>query len=161
MLHEPRVSLSSELLPRLRRLAVAAAPREFVALLAGPATTQDGSATRGALVVDHVLPIANATTEPDRFEVAATTFAAAEAALRDQGRRWLGFVHSHPGGRASLSARDRRQLWPHCLQLVLGLAATQAQGAWLRAFRGDGTAWHELPIQVASRTAAVQVPEPA
>ncbi|MBL8738227.1 MAG: Mov34/MPN/PAD-1 family protein [Planctomycetes bacterium] len=168
MLHEPRVSLSSELPHRLLRLAVEAGPREFVALLAGPTTRVagptnrgDGTAGRGALVVDHVRPIANATRALDRFEVEATAFAAAEAALRDQGRRWLGFVHSHPVGRATLSARDRRQLWPHCLQLVIGLAANPAQDAWLRAFRGDGTDWYELPIEVATAATAIPVREPA
>lgn len=160
MLHEPRVSLSSELPHRLRRLAVAAAPQEFVALLAGP-TRRDGPEVRGALVVDHSLPIANAAPALDRFEIEATAFAAAEAALRDQGRRWLGFVHSHPVGRATLSARDRQWLWSHCLQLVIGLAANPAQDAWLRAFRGDGTDWHELPIEVAAATTTIPVRGPA
>lgn len=168
MPHESHVSLSPELAHRLRRLAVAAAPREFVALLAGPANRVDAPAirvdapaTRGALVVDHVLPIANATTERDRFEVDAAAFAAAEAALRDQGRSWLGFVHSHPVGRATLSAIDRQQLWPHCLQLVLGLAANSAEDAWLRAFRSDGLAWQELPIEIVAPTTELAVVEPA
>lgn len=175
MLHESHVSLSPELLHRLRRLAVAVAPREFVALLAGPANRVDtpatrvdapadrveAPATREALVVDHVLPIANATTERDRFEVDAAAFAAAEAALRDQGRSWLGFVHSHPIGRATLSAIDRQRLWPHCLQLVLGLAASPAQDAWLRAFRSDGRAWQELPIEIVVPTTGLAVVEPA
>jgi len=137
--HEPRVSLSPELPHRLRAAAAAAAPREFVALLAGPAT-------QAALFVDHVQPLANTAATLDRFEVEAAAFAAAEAALRDQGRRWLGFVHSHPSGDAGLSTADRQRLWPHCLQLVIGLAATTAEGTWLRAFRSDGHAWHELPI---------------
>lgn len=147
MLREPRVSLSPELPHRLRRLAAVAAPREFVALLAGPATP-------GAVVVDHVLPVANCATELDRFEVAAGVFAAAEATLRAQRRCWLGFVHSHPAGGATLSAIDRQRLWPHCLQLVVGLAATSAHGAWLRAFRGDGLAWHELPVDIQAPTRA-------
>lgn len=152
--HEPRVSLSPELPHRLRRLAEAAAPREFVALLAGPTWTT-------ALLVDHVQPLANVAAALDRFEVEATGFAAAEGALRNQGRRWLGFVHSHPVGRAALSASDRQQLWPHCLQLVVGLAASAAREAWLRAFHGDGVTWRELPIEIASPWAAAAVQEPA
>lgn len=139
MPHETRVSLSPELPLRLRSLATAAAPREFVAMLAGPATSRDWFA-------DHVQPLANDAVALDRFRVEAPAFAAAEAALRERGRRWLGFVHSHPAGRAALSATDRQRLWPHCLQLVIGLAATTAEGTWLRAFRGDGIAWLELPI---------------
>lgn len=154
MPHEPRVSLSPELPHRLRRLAEAAAPRELVALLAGPTQGDD-------LVVDHVLPLANTAAAPDRFEVDATAFAAAEAALRAQGRRWLGFVHSHPFGRAALSTVDRQMLWPHCLQLVIGLAACAAQEPWLCAFRGDGLAWHELPVERHAPTTAVARREPA
>lgn len=155
MPHETRVSLSPGLPHRLRSLATAAAPREFVALLAGPATS-------GAWFADHVQPLANTAAAPDRFEVEAAAFAAAEAALRDQGRRWLGFVHSHPSGRAALSASDRQRLWPHCLQLVIGLGDPSAEGTWLRAFRGDGIAWHELPIDpTASPKAASTVQAPA
>ena len=114
-----------------------AAPDEMVGLLAGHATA-------AGLHVVHFAPLREAACGRDHFRVAPWHFATAEAALRDAGLQWLGFAHSHPTGKPSPSAVDEQQLWPHCLQLVLGsVRGAPAIGAfWLDA---DGV--HELPLQ--------------
>ena len=110
----------------LERAAAQAAPLEMVGLLAGA-----GDAVAGARFV----PGAGATCTEDRFAMPASAFAAAEAACRARGERWLGFAHSHPRGSAALSAADRVSLWRDCLQLVVVPGprdgATQIGAYWL------------------------------
>lgn len=89
----------------------AAWPREAVLLLGGPLAEPPR--------VDCALPLPNDAEAIDRFAVPAAAFAAAEHQLRRTGRRWLGFAHSHPGGAAALSQRDRTTAW-RCLQVVVG-----------------------------------------
>lgn len=121
------------------RAAIAAAPREFVAIVGG--RTQAGIA-----VVAAIEPLAALCTN-DAFVVDAATFAAAEAALRARDLAWLGFLHSHPGGAAVLSARDRRELWRDCVQIVVATNERTARGAAF-CLRGD-TVW-SVPLHVES-----------
>lgn len=102
-------------------LARAAAPREMVAVLGG-----DGAA------VHTVLPLPNTVGADDAFQVDPIAFARAERRLRRAGARFVGFAHSHPRGSALPSARDRRELWPGCLQVIVGLGGTAPT---VRAFR--------------------------
>lgn len=105
--------LSPEVADRVRALAVAAAPREFVAVLGG---RDDGRTFH----VDDLTPLAGACCDDDAFTASPVAFVRAEGELRAAGHAFVGFVHSHPGGSAALSLRDRQQLWPTCLQLVVG-----------------------------------------
>jgi len=113
---------------------VQAAPREMVGLLAG---------TGGAFAVERFVPVVGATCTEDRFTIPAAVFAAAEAACRARGERWLGFAHSHPQGSTALSAADRASLWRDCLQLVVvpgtGVpdGTTQLGAYWLTKDRVD------------------------
>lgn len=107
----------------LARAAEEALPFEMVGLLAGAGD---------ALVVDRFVPVAGATCSEDHFAMPAPVFAAAEAALRARGERWLGFAHSHPNGITALSAADRACLWRDCLQLVV--VPGPGDGATIRAF---------------------------
>jgi proteasome lid subunit RPN8/RPN11 len=110
---------------------------EMVGLVAGHATAD-------VLHVVRFAPLGSAVCESDRFTVAPWHFAAAEQDLRAAGLQWLGFAHSHPGGEPVPSAADREQLWPHCLQLVLGTA----RGALaIGAFFCDAEGFHELPVR--------------
>lgn len=109
------------------RAAIAAAPREFVAIVGGRTWA-------GIAVVDAIEPLAALCTN-DAFAVDAVAFAAAEAALRARGLEWLGFLHSHPHGAAVPSSRDRRELWRDCVQIVVATNGRTARGAafWLRS----------------------------
>lgn len=114
-----------------------AGTREMVGLVAG-------HAAGGVLRVVHFAPLREAVCTRDRFTVAPQHFAAAEAELRDAGLQWLGFAHSHPGGDPVPSPADAEQLWPHCLQLVLGTA----RGACaIGAFWRDAEGFHELRLR--------------
>lgn len=90
----------------------AAAPREFVAVLGGRIAAQTAH-------VEQIVMMPNVAVADDAFEVDAVTFAQHEHTLREASRRVLGFAHSHVDGHASPSARDRRQLWTNCLQVIV------------------------------------------
>src|SRR5262245_8503027 len=114
----------------LERAAALAAPLEMVGLLAGAGD---------ALTVERFVPVAGAICTEDCFVMPAAVFAAAEAACRARGERWLGFAHSHPCSSAALSATDRVTLWRDCLQLVVarGVGTTQIAAYWLSKDRID------------------------
>ena len=112
----------------LARAAAEAAPREMVGLLCGAGD---------ALTVERFVPVAGASCTEDRFAMPAAVFAAAEAACRARGERWLGFAHSHPRGGTALSATDRASLWRDCLQLVVVPATRQIGAYWLTEDRVD------------------------
>ncbi|MBL8750268.1 MAG: Mov34/MPN/PAD-1 family protein [Planctomycetes bacterium] len=121
---------------QLEAAAVAALPDEFVALLGG--TVDDDRPD-----VDTFVAL-DAQVGRDCFAVQPPAFARAEAAIRASGRHWLGFVHSHPNGAAVPSLRDRRDAWPHCVQLVVG-AATGRPGT-VGAFWFDQDGMHTIPL---------------
>lgn len=131
-----------QLLPKLRltlcQQARQAWPAEAVALLGGCRTT-DG------LLVTRCLPLANTCPGPGRFAVAPQQFLDALAALAVDGSAWLGFAHSHPGGLPRPSRADQRELWPHCLQLVV--AGGTPASLRLAAFWLEGSRCLELPLQ--------------
>ena len=125
----------------MRRAAERSGADEMVGLVGGREAA-------GALRVVHFAPLRGASCSRDRFTVAPWHFAAAEAALRDAGLAWLGFAHSHPHGAPVPSPTDAEQLWPHCLQLVLGSAPGSARGATsIRAWWRDAEGFHERPLR--------------
>ncbi|HZN41421.1 MAG TPA: Mov34/MPN/PAD-1 family protein [Planctomycetota bacterium] len=124
------VVLSDDARAALERAAAEAAPREMVGLLAGTS----------AFAVERFVPVAGAACTEDHFTMPAAVFAAAEAACRARGERWLGFAHSHPRGSTALSAADRAFLWRDCLQLVVvpgGDGTTRIGAYWLTKDRVD------------------------
>lgn len=138
------VELSPKLVASLLARARAAAPREFVGLLAGVRT---GTARRSE-VVRALYELPNVASGDDAYEVPAAAFAAAEARARGDGHTFLGFVHSHPRGPAQPSARDLAAWWPHCVQLLLDGSALARGQAALRVFWHDAATLHELPLRV-------------
>jgi len=131
------VLLETDAKNAMARAANQAAPREMVGLVGG-------RTDHGVLHVVHFAPLPDGLCGTDHFAVAPWTFAAAEAALRAQGLRWLGFAHSHPAGAPVPSPTDARELWPHCLQLVLGLMHGEPA---IGAFWLDAAGVHELPLR--------------
>lgn len=122
----------------LRRAAAAAWPREVAAVLGGHRAGD-------AVHVATCLPCPDAGAG-DHFAVAPTWFLAAEAALRDRGLACVGFAHSHPRASAAPSLRDRAELWPDCVQLILGAAAPDA---WtVGAFWRDRETVQPLPYAI-------------
>ncbi|MGH6872390.1 MAG: M67 family metallopeptidase [Rhizomicrobium sp.] len=96
-LHLPRA-----LRERIAHEALAAAPRECCGLIEGVREADD---TLRATVLH---PTPNLAAEPDRFEIDPAAHIALLRALRGTGREILGCYHSHPGGAAELSVRDRQ-----------------------------------------------------
>jgi len=153
------VHLPDEVAATLRAAAQRAAPREFVALLAGDELAGDtlageradaGRSSAVAVVRScHALP--NNATDDAHYEVTAAAFAEAEARARADGQRFLGFVHSHPHGSAQPSPTDRAHWWRQCLQLVLGRLAHDGDGDGgdLRAFWCERSDTFELPLRIA------------
>jgi proteasome lid subunit RPN8/RPN11 len=111
-------------------------PLEMVAAL--------GGVQRGATVaIERVVAFAGAG-GGDGFAVSPVAFLAAAASLRASGCDWLGFVHSHPGGVAAPSQRDRVMLWHGCVQLIAGGDAPER--LQLAAFWLDDEGVRPLPL---------------
>lgn len=101
----------------LLQLANLSAPREAAAVLGGSISVGGGDANITACI-DTIVPLANGASEADRFEVDASSFAAAEYKLRASGHSIVGFAHSHARGSTAPSQRDRAQLWTGCVQAI-------------------------------------------
>lgn len=102
------VTLSPEVVQRLRQHAEAEAPRECVGALLG----------RDEQVV-QVLPLVNSSATPERaFEVNAREYLRAESAAAAAKLEVVGFFHSHVDAEAVPSARDRAELQHRWLIIV-------------------------------------------
>lgn len=97
----------------------------------------------GVFVVEQLVRFAGAGRR-DGFEVAPAAFLQAEHELGRAERTWQGFVHSHPGGSAAPSARDRDELWRHCVQLIVG--GSDPHDLHTAAFWFDGDTCTPLPL---------------
>lgn len=137
--------VDAHVLRAIRAAAMAAWPCEFVGLLGG-----GRDAARGDLRIAAFAPLPEAATTADAFAVPPPAFARAESELRERGAPWLGFVHSHPDGVAEPSHRDRRELWRHCVQMIV--AATRTGEQRVAAFWFDDRGAH--PLALAADTAA-------
>jgi proteasome lid subunit RPN8/RPN11 len=130
----PGLSIAANGIIELRCHCRDAAPREFAGVLGGERGADAWRVTR-------VLPLANSAAGDDAFAIGPEAFVAAERALHAAGLAWLGFVHSHPRSTAAPSARDRRELWRGCVQMIVG-----ADG--VRAFWFDRDTCRELTVRV-------------
>ncbi len=140
------VELPTHVVAQMLAAARAAAPREFVGLLAGHGT----GTTSGIAVVLAMQELPNVANDDGSYDVPAAAFAAAEARARGDGHTFLGFVHSHPRGPARPSAHDRAAWWRHCVQLLVDGSALARGESALRAYWRDAATLHELPLRVSA-----------
>lgn len=91
-------------------------------------------------------PIANISETPEkRFEMDPAEQIAAFRSMREAGEELYAVYHSHPGGPAVPSDRDRTELvYPQALQLVIGVQDGRPE---TRAWRLDGEATTEIPLE--------------
>lgn len=132
--------IDPHVLRTIRAAALAAWPGEFVGLLGG-----ERDPARCGLRIAAFVPLAAATTTADAFAVPPPAFARAEAELRARGAPWLGFVHSHPDGVAAPSQRDQRELWRHCVQMIV--ATTRAGEPRIAAYWFDDRGAHPFALE--------------
>lgn len=114
-------------------------PLEGCGLLLGD---RDGSAAH----VLEIRPAHNVLASATCYEIAPEIVLAADRAARAANRVLLGAWHSHPGGRAVPSARDRREAWPDWCYLIVGLAEPQMPE--LRAWRLLGEDFVEDTLEI-------------
>ncbi len=113
--------LPADLRAQIEGAAAAAVPRECCGLIAG---VRDADTIRAT----DLHPAANLAPDTDRFEIAPADHFRALHAARLRGTAIVGCYHSHPGGRAQPSPRDRE-------------GAAEAGFVWLIAVPGgDGVA---------------------
>ena len=113
-------------LPRTAQAVIAADaktawPNEACGLLIGQRTAA------GDIQVLEAVPSANCAPEAARakaFEIDPALLLRLHRELRGTGHEIVGHYHSHPNGRAELSARDRAEAWtPGLVWLVVALRA--------------------------------------
>ena len=129
------------------REARAAFPRECCGLLEG---LRQGDAVQATAA--H--PVCNLAKEPDRFELDPSEHFRLLRALRGTSREIVGCYHSHPNGRAELSARDRENGGED--DFIWLVAATTADGvtAWsASAFLGGN--WREIELRMEAERSCV------
>ena len=118
--------------------ARAAFPRECCGLIEG---VREGSAARALAI--H--PVRNLAREPDRFELDPAEHFRLMRTLRGTARAIVGCYHSHPNGRAELSARDRAGAGEDdFLWLIAGVDANGAMAWSCHAVR-EGV-WRDVEI---------------
>ncbi|MCR9245555.1 MAG: Mov34/MPN/PAD-1 family protein [bacterium] len=124
---------------RIERAAVAAWPTEMVGLLVGSAD----EITDFAELQNEAGAGAQFTVEPADF---AATLARTEVRVGGTANReFVGFVHSHPDGRAAPSPTDLRELWRDCVHLIVGVRRAAGErsprvtGFWGGRVRASGS----------------------
>jgi desampylase len=114
------LTISRALLDEIRQAAAASPDAEICGLLLGQGSE-----------VEAIRPCANVAPDPrDSFEIDPTALIAAHRAARAGGPALIGHYHSHPGGNAAPSARDRAAAQPGSYWIIV--AAGEA-GCWLAA----------------------------
>jgi proteasome lid subunit RPN8/RPN11 len=122
------------------REARAVFPRECCGLI-------EGVRRGGVVQATAAHPVRNLATEPDRFELDPSEHFRLLHALRGTGREIVGCYHSHPDGRAELSARDRQNgsedefIW-------LVVAATESGVTAWSASAFVGGDWREIELRL-------------
>ncbi len=123
---------------RIAAEARRAFPRECCGLLEG---ATDGK--RITVVAAH--PARNLSERPDRFEIDPADHFRLLRGAREQGNAIIGCYHSHPGGQAEPSPRDREGTGE--AGFVWLIAAVPPEGpAALAAYLFDGTMF--LPLEI-------------
>jgi len=144
-----RLEINAEQLATVAAHAVADLPRECCGVLIG---RSEGKRT----IVEAVVAAPNAARLPlGRYEIDPQALVAAHRRAREGGLEVVGYYHSHPGGRAVPSRRDRRTAWPETSYLIVatGDGAITEQRSWRLSSSGR---FEEQPMgrATASRLAA-------
>jgi proteasome lid subunit RPN8/RPN11 len=117
----------------LKRLAEAAYPEEFCAILVGRRESE-------RLRVTRVIPTANVHANPrSAYAIAPEDLIAAQRTAREAGLDIVGFAHSHPDHPAEPSARDLElAYWPECVWgIVNAERGVAVEVRWFRIGRGE------------------------
>ncbi len=130
--------LPSPLRTQLAAEAAHAHPRECCGLI-------EGMARDDTIEAVTLHPTRNLAAEPDRFAIDPAAQVRLMRALRGSGRTIVGCYHSHPGGAAEPSARDREGAGEEdFVWLIAGLRPGDAPR--LAAFVFAGGAFRPLPL---------------
>ena len=102
-----------------------------------------GSIGRHELAIRALIPLANASQNPDRYHIDALTVLRMERHAACMGLHVVGFYHSHPRGRATPSSCDLELACPGYLYVIVSPAAGE-----LRAWRlqDDRSGFAELRL---------------
>jgi proteasome lid subunit RPN8/RPN11 len=129
------LTLAPGILEQAVALARKAYPNEACGLLAG-----QGKAER-------LIPIANISTDPHRFEMDPAELIAALRGLRAAGDAVIAIFHSHPHGPAQPSKTDIEQAYyPDAAHLIVSLA--ESERPQVLAFRIAGTEVLAIEVHV-------------
>lgn len=134
------LELPAALRRRIEEHVGAAAPEEACGVLLGRET---GEGPRRVLAVR---PTRNGADDRRRaYVLEPADLVAAVREARERSLELVGYYHSHPGGRAVPSPRDRAHAWPEASYLIL--APDGAGKLEARSWRLAGDAFAEEPVR--------------
>lgn len=141
-------TLTADVHHRLVAHARALAPEECCGILLAPAALP---------VVSDALGAANVATDRRRqYAIDPRALIDVHRRCRTDGRRVVGYYHSHPGSRAVPSARDLATAWPGTSYLIVGLGDGGGDGGVeLRSWRLADDRFVEEPVTVVDDAAEV------
>lgn len=78
-----------------------------------------GHRRRDTIAATWFETVANAGSSREKFAIRPADFCAALARLHAAGAAFVGFVHSHPRSAPTPSRTDQKELWRHCVQVIV------------------------------------------
>ena len=135
------LALPLALREQLEQEARSAYPHECCGLIEGVLTL---GLAKGEGTALHPTP--NLSNEPERFEIDPATHFALLRKLRGTGRDIIGCYHSHPNGRAELSARDMEGAAEAGFLWLIASLKNAAAPVRLACFAWTGSAFTEVSI---------------
>lgn len=133
-----RLVMGRHLREQILAAAREAAPEEACGLLLG----REGEG-EGGTWIEEAIPSPNRSPRSDGFELDPQVCLESELRGRSLGLRVVGVWHSHPGGAAKPSFRDRQLAWPGWIYVILG---EELRGEDLRAFLRGSEDFRELEL---------------
>ncbi|MFQ5525506.1 MAG: Mov34/MPN/PAD-1 family protein [Thermoanaerobaculia bacterium] len=137
------LDLAREVRSEITRHAREAWPAECCGILVGKETTERRAR------VDRAVPAENVSASPaTSFEVSPPRILSAQRSARAGELEIVGYYHSHPGGSARPSDRDRRDAWTETSYVILGLEGREVTS--IRSWRLQGGEFLEEEITTGS-----------
>ena len=149
-----RVSMSQELLEKIRRHGEETYPQECCgALLGRDRSTQAGEETPRAIL--ELVPLVNRREDSpqNRFSVAPQDVIKADRAAEARGLDVVGWYHSHPDHPARPSEYDRTHAWPWYSYIIVSVAKGAAGEMTSWRLEEDRAGYAEERIEVRSESA--------